>query len=99
MASAISAQTTVDFDKSMQYFLLCPIHRNINSVFLVPMVLKIITRMHRKPVLSLPTPNTDCFYESAIYFGIQNLKILAVCIRNSVTLVIFKTNVKQYLFV
>ena len=87
------------FDKRMQYFLMCSIYRNIKNGFLVPIVSRIRTRMHRAPVLPLPIPNTDCLFKSATYFGIQTWNILPVLIRNSDTLDLFKTNVKGYLFI
>ena len=87
------------FDKRLQYFLLCSIYRNIENGFLVPIVPRIITRMHKVPVLPPPTPNTDWFFKSAIYFGIQTWNILPVRIRNSETLALFKTNIKGYLFI
>ena len=87
------------YDKRMQYFLLCSIYRNIKNVFLIPMVPKKRTRLHRAPVLPLVTPNTDWFYRSSTYFGIQTWNILPVYIRNSNTLDLFKTNIKQYLFI
>ena len=83
----------------MQYFLLCSICRNIENGFLVPKVPRIITCMHKAPVFLLPTSNTDCFFKSAIDFGIQTWNILPVLIRNSDTLALFKANIKAYLFI
>ena len=83
----------------MQYFLMCSIFRNIKNVFLIPVVPKKMTRLLRAPVLPLVTPNTDWYYKSAPYFGIQTWNILPVHVRNSVTLDMFKTVFKRYLFV
>ena len=87
------------YDKRMQYFLLCSIYRNIKSGYLTPVVPIKRTRLHRAPVLPLATPNTEWFYKSAPYFGIQTWNMLPVHIRNSNTIELFKTNIKQYLFV
>ena len=87
------------YDKRMQYFLMCSIFRNIKNGFLIPVVPKKMTRLHRAPVLPLVTPNTDWYYKSAPYFGIQTWNILPVHVRNSVTLDMFKTVFKRYLFV
>ena len=78
------------FGKRMQYFLLCSMYRNIENGFLVPIVPRIVTRMHKAPVLPLPSPNTDCFFKSAILY---------VRIRNSDSLALFKTNINGYLFI
>ena len=87
------------YDKRMQYFLLCSIYRNIKNVFLNPVVQIKRTHLHRAPVIQLATPNTEWFYESASYFGIQTWNILPVHIRNSDTIDLYKMNIKQYLFV
>ena len=87
------------YDKRMQYFLMSSIYRNIKNSFLTPVIPKKMTRLHRAPVLPLVTPNTDWYYKSAPYFGIQTWNILPVHIRNSATLDIFKTAFKRYLFV
>ena len=54
------------FDKRMQYFLLCSIYPNIKGEFLIPVVPRRMTRMHRAPVLPLAIPNSDWFYKSAV---------------------------------
>ena len=87
------------YDKRMQYFLMCAIYRNIKNEYLIPVVPKKMTRLHRAPVLPLATPNTDWYFKSAPYFGIQTWNVLPVHIRNSATLDIFKSNFKQYLFI
>ena len=69
------------FDKRMQYFLLCSIYRKIKNEFLTPIVPRKITRMHRAPTLPLATPNTDWYYRSAVYFGIETWNILPINIR------------------
>ena len=66
--------------------------------FFIPMVPEKRTLLHRAPVLPLVTPNTDWFHRLATYFGIQTWNILPVHIRNSNSLDLFKTNIKQYLF-
>ena len=81
------------------YFLLCSIYRNIKNEFLTPMVPRKMTRMHRAPILPLATPNSDWFYRSAVYFGIKTWNILPINIRNSQSLDIFKSSIKQYLFI
>ena len=49
------------FDKRMQYFLLCSIYWYIKSEFLIPVVPRRMTHMHRAPVLPLAIPNSDSF--------------------------------------
>ena len=87
------------FDKRMQYFLLCSIYRNIMNDFLIPIVPRRMTRMHRAHILPLATLNSDWYYRSAVYFGIKTWNILPINIRNSHSLDIFKANIKQYLFI
>ena len=86
------------FDKRMQSFLLCSIYRNIKSEFLLPVVPRRLTRMHRAPVLPLAISKFR-FYKSAVYFGIKTRNILPIHIRNSQTLDLFKAGIKQYLYI
>ena len=58
-----------------------------------------MTSMHRAPVLPLAIPNSDWFYKSAVYFGIKTWNIVPIHLRNSQTLDLFKTGIKQYLFI
>ena len=47
------------YDKRTQYFLMCSINRYIKNEYFIPVIPKKVTRLHRAPVLSLATPNTD----------------------------------------